>query len=154
MRRRWLVLLVFSAALASACRKRRSAEAEVREAIESAAQGARDRKLKTIAAIVSQEYRDKDGNDRKAILDVVRANILLRPNVFLISHVASVTCTPSATCEAIVVAAMASVPSQSLSDLLRSQADVYRFDLTFAAEDGTWRVRSAAWRPASPQDLL
>lgn len=154
MRRAWLLLLVLSAVLTSACRRHLSAEAQVREAIQSATQGVRDRKLKQIAALVSHEYRDKDGNDRKAVLDVVRANILLRPNVFLISHVASVTCTPSVTCEATVVAAMASVPSQSLSDLLRSQADVYRFDLTFVAEDGTWRVSSAAWRPASPKDLL
>jgi hypothetical protein len=156
MRRRWLVPLVLftaSTALASACRKRLSAEAEVREAIETAAQGVRDRKLKKIAALVSQEYRDRDGNDRKAILDVVRAHILLRPNVFLISHVSSVTCEP-ATCTAAVVAAMASVPSQDLSDLLKSQADVYRFDLTFVGEDGTWRVRSAQWRPAGAQDLL
>lgn len=154
MGRPWLLLLVLSAVLVSACRKHLSAEAQVREAIESATQGVRDRKVKRIAAIVSQDYRDKDGNDRKAILDLVRANILLRPNVFLIPHISSVTCGPSAPCEAAVVAAMASVPSQSLSDLLKSQADVYRFDLTFVPEDGAWRVRSAAWRPASPQDLL
>jgi hypothetical protein len=154
MRRPWLLLLILPAVLSAACRRHLSAEAQVREAIDSATQGVRDRKLKKVAAIVSQDYRDKDGNDRKAILDLVRANILLRPNVFLIPHIASVTCEPSASCEAAVVAAMASVPSQSLSDLLKSQADVYRFDLTFVSEDGAWRVRSAAWRPASAQDLL
>lgn len=152
--RPWLLVFLVAAALCPACHKRVSAETQVREAIESVTQGVRDRKVKKIAAVVSQEYRDKDGNDRKAILDVVRANILLRPNVFLVSHVSSVTCEPSAGCEAAVVAAMASVPSQSLSDLLKSQADVYRFDLTFVDEDGTWRVRAATWRPAGPQDLL
>jgi hypothetical protein len=152
MPRTWVLLLMVVAGLPG-CRKRLSADALVREAIEDAAQGARDRKIKRVAAVVSQEYRDKDGNDRRAILDVLRANILLRPNVFLVTHVSSVTCEPSAACEATIVAAMASVPSQSLSDLLKSQADVYRFDLTFVAEDGAWRVRSAAWRPASAEDV-
>ena len=152
--RTWLLSLLVATALTSGCRKRLSAEAQVREAIETAAQGVRDRKMKQIAAIVSQGYRDKDANDRKAILDVVRANILLRPNVFLVSRVSSVTCEPSAGCEATVVAAMASVPTQSLPDLLKSQADVYRFDLTFIDEDGAWRVRSATWRPAGAQDLF
>lgn len=152
--RTWLHCLLVAAALSPGCNKQRSAEAQVRDAIESAAQGVRDRKIKRIAALVSQAYLDADGNDRKAILDVVRANVLFRPNVFLASHVSSVTCEPSAACQASVIAAMASVPSQTLSDLLRSRADVYRFDLVFVDEDGTWRVRSATWRPAGPQDLL
>ncbi len=72
-------------------------------------------------------------------MDLMRAHILLRPSVFLLTHVSSVSCEPSE-CQAAVVAAMASVPSQSLSDLLKSQADVYRFDLTLVDEDGAWRV--------------
>jgi hypothetical protein len=154
MARTSALLLILVAGLASGCRKRLSAEAQVRAAIEGAAQGVRDRKVKPVAAIVSEQYRDKDGNDRQAILGLLRANILLRPNVFFLDHVSKVACEPSAPCVAVVVAAMASVPSQSLPDLLKSQADVYRFDLTFVMEDKTWRVREASWHPADPQDLL
>jgi hypothetical protein len=49
---------------------------------------------------------------------------------------------------------MASVPMESLPDLAKSQADVYRFDLSFADEDGIWRVRNATWAEASVKDLL
>jgi hypothetical protein len=51
-------------------------------------------------------------------------------------------------------AALASVPGGVLPDLKNLSADVYRFDLTLADEDGTWRVVRAAWSPATVKDLL
>lgn len=141
-------------ALSGGCRRRQPADVQVREAIEDAATGVRERKVKRVAAVVSKAYHDRDGNDRQAVVDLLRANILLRPGLFLVAHVASVVCRGPAECEAGVVAAMARVPSQTLSDLLESQADVYRFDLSFVDEEGAWRVRAATWHPANPRDLL
>ena len=148
------LLLALLLGLAPGCRKRVSAEDQVREAIDSAAQGVRDRKVKKVAAIVSQQYADKEGHDRQAILGVLRAHILLRPNLYLVTRISSVVCEELGQCGVRMLAAMASVPTETLPDLVKLQADVYRFDLTLVDEDGSWRVRSAVWYPASAKDLL
>jgi hypothetical protein len=153
-RRRLLVLVLLGLGAAHACRKRVSAEDQVRQAIASAVEGVRERKVKKLAAIVSSQYSDKEGRDRQAVVDLARAQILFRPNLYLVTRISSVVCLEAVRCEAVVLAAMASVPTQDLSGLASSQADVYRFDLDLADEDGSWRVRSASWAPASVKDLL
>ena len=146
----WLVVL----ATALSCRRHLSPEDQIREAIGNAAEGVRERKVKKVVAIVSAQYADHEGRDRQAIVDLVRAQVLLRPNVYLVTRVSSVDCGDSGQCHAVVLAAMASVPAQSLSDLANSQADVYRFELTMVAEDGAWRICQASWFAASVKDLL
>jgi hypothetical protein len=154
VRIRLLVLLLLGLGAMPACRKRLSAEDQVREAIASAVEGVRERKVKKVAAIVSSQYADQEGRDRQSIVDLARAQILLRPNLFLVTRISSVACPEAGQCDAVVLAAMASVPTQDLSGLASSQADVYRFDLGLVDEDGSWRVRRASWAPASVKDLL
>jgi hypothetical protein len=153
-RTRLVLVLSIGLAAASACRKRLSPEDRVREVIEGAVEGAREHKVKKVVAIMSSRYADKEGRDRQALVDLVRAHILLRPNLYLVAHVSSVACEQPGQCDAQVLAAMASVPTKALSDLPKSQADIYRFDLSLVDEDGTWRVRTANWARASVKDLL
>ena len=147
------ILLVGLVAMPT-CRKRLSVQEQVREVIARAVEGVRERKVKKVVAIVSSQYADKEGRDRQAIADLVRAHILIRPNLYLVTRISSVDCEQPGQCDALVLAAMASVPTETLSDLARSQADLYRFDLSLVDEDGSWRVRSATWAPASVKDLL
>jgi hypothetical protein len=153
-RRRLLVVLLVGLVAVPTCRKRLSAEDQVREVIASAVEGARERKVKKVVAIVSSQYADSEGRDRRAVVDLVRAHVLVRPNLYLVTRISSVACKKPGQCDARVVAAMASVPTETLSDLAKSQADVYRFDLGLVDEDGIWRARSATWAPASVQDLF
>jgi hypothetical protein len=79
---------------------------------------------------------------------------LLHPNLYLIAKIVSVECPEPGQASAVVYSAMASVPAGVLPDLRNLSADVYRFELVLVDEDGTWRVRRAAWAPATVQDLL
>lgn len=151
---RLLVIVLVGLVLVPSCRKRLSAQDQVRDVIADAVLGVRERKVKKVAAIVSSQYRDKEGHDRQAVLDLVRAQVLLRPNIYLFTRVMTVECEQPGSCSAVVIAAMASVPMQSPADLARAQADVYRFDLDFVDEDGDWRVRRAGWAQAGVKDLL
>jgi hypothetical protein len=154
VRIRVYVLVLVGVVAAPACRKRLSAEDQVREAIASAVDGVRERKVKKVAAIVSSQYADQEGRDRQAAVDLARAHILLRPNLYLVTRISSIACPEAGQCDAVVLAAMASVPTETLSGLANSQADAYRFDLRLVDEDGSWRVRRASFAPASVRDLL
>jgi len=49
---------------------------------------------------------------------------------------------------------MAATSGGALPDLRSLSADVYRFDIRMADEDGVWRVVGADWSPATVKDLL
>jgi hypothetical protein len=153
-RTRLLVMALAGCLVTPACRKRLSAQDQVREAVAEAVDGVREHKLKRVAAIVSTQYVDKEGHDRQAVVDIVRAHILLHRNLYIFSRISTIDCNEPGLCNATVLAAMAAVPGASPADLVKAQADVYRFTLRFVDEDGAWRVRNASWSRASVKDLL
>lgn len=155
MRARDSVLVIALAISAFGCRRPRlSPEQQVRKAIDAVVAAVRERDLKPVAAAVSDAYADSEGNDKKQIVSQVRVQFLLHPNLYLLAKTASVECTEPDQASAVVYAAMASVPAGVVPDPRNMSANVYRFELTLADEDGTWRVRRAAWHPATVKDLL
>lgn len=151
-----LIVITLAATLAvTGCRRPRlSPEQQVRKAIDAVVAAVRDRELKSVAASVSEQYADSEGSDKKQLVSQVRVQFLLHPNLYLIAKITSVECPEPGQASVVVYAAMASVPAGVLPDLRNLSADVYRFELTLADEDGTWRVRRAAWNPATVKDLL
>ena len=149
------ILILLVALVAPGChRSRLSPEERVRKAIDVVVKAVRDRDLKPVTASVSAEYADREGNDKKQIVSLVRAQFLLHPNLYVVAKITSVECPEPIQAQVVVYAAMASVPAGSTPDLRDLSADVYRFDLTLIDEDGTWRVRRAEWTPAIAKDLL
>jgi len=150
-----LVLVVAIALAASGCRRsRQSPEEQARMAIDSVVKAVGERDIKPIANAVSEQYMDGEANDKQRIVSLVRVQFVLHPNLYLVAKIFSVECAEPIGARVVLYAAMASVPSGVLPDLRNLSADVYRFDLTLADEDGTWRVRRAAWTPATVKDLL
>ena len=140
---------------APGCRRvRLSPEEQVRKAIDVVVKAVSERDIKPVAAAVSAAYEDREGNDKKQIVSLVRVQFLLHPNLYLVTKVTSVECPEPIQANVVVYAAMASVPAGVLPDLRNLSADVYRFELTLVDEDGTWRVRRAGWAPATVKDLL
>ena len=88
------------------------------------------------------------------IVSLVRVQFLLHQNLYLVAKLSSLECPEPVQARVVMFAALASVPGGILPDLKNLSADVYRFDLTLADEDGTWRVVRAAWSPATARDLL
>jgi len=137
------------------CRRPRlTPEQQVRKAIDAVVAAVRERDLKPVAASVSDQYADSEGNDKKQIVSQLRVQFLVHPNLYLMAKTSSVECPEPGQASAVVYAAMASVPAGVLPDLRNLSADVYRFELALVDEDGTWRVRRAAWHPATVKDLL
>jgi hypothetical protein len=154
-RARLSVLFIVLALAATGCRRSRlSPEEQVRKTLDAVVAAVRERNIKPVAASVSEQYTDSDGNDKKQIVAQVRVQFLLHPNLYLIAKITSVECPEPGRASAVVYAAMASVPAGGLPDLRNFSAEVYRFELTLADDDGTWRVRRAAWNPATVKDLL
>jgi hypothetical protein len=137
------------------CRGRRpSPEEQARKAIDVAVKAVSERDIKPLAALVSDQYSDREGNDKEHVVSLVRVQFVLHPNLYLVAKISSVECPEPIQARMVVFAALASVPGGVLPDLRNLSADVYRFDLTLADEDGTWRVVRAAWAPATVKDLL
>jgi hypothetical protein len=148
-------LLIALVLAAPGCRRARlSPEEQVRKAIDVVVKAVSERDIKPVAAAVSAAYADREGNDKKQIVSLVRVQFLLHPNLYLVTKVTSVECPERIQANVVVYAAMASVPAGVLPDLRNLSADVYRFELTLVDEDGTWRVRRAEWAPATVKDLL
>ena len=53
-----------------------------------------------------------------------------------------------------LLVAVASVPMESLADLRESTADLGRVELTFAEEDGDWKLLGASWSQADLTDFF
>jgi len=141
--------------LSPACRGARlSPEARVRQAIDKAVKAVRERDIKPLADAVSEQYSDRERNDKQQVLSLVRMQFLVHPNLYLVAKTSSIECPEPTQAQVSMFVALASVPPGGVPDLRQLSADVYRFDLTMADEDGTWRVVRATWAPATVKDLL
>jgi hypothetical protein len=147
-------LIAFALASPGCRRPRLSPEEQVRKTIDGVVKAVGERDIKPVAAAVSEQYADREGNDKKQIVSQVRVQFLVHPNLYLVTKVTSVECPEPIQANVVLYAAMASVPVGVLPDLRNLSADVYRFELTLVDEDGTWRVHRAAWAPATVKDLL
>jgi hypothetical protein len=155
MRRALLPLLLVALLVSPACRRKRlSPEDQVRQAIDVAVKAVRERDVKTLNDAVSEQYSDRERNDKQRVIAMVRMQFVVHPNLYLVAKTSSVECPEPTVAQVLMFAALASVPSGVAPDLRQLSADVYRFDLTMADEDGTWRVVRAVWAPASVKDLL
>ena len=151
---RALAVVALLVAVTGCRRSRLSPEDQVRKAIDSVVLAVRERDMSAVVASVSDQYADREGNDKKQLVSLVRVQFLVHPNLYLAARIASVECPERVQAQVVVYAAMVSVPAGVVPDLRQFSADVYRFDLTMVDEDGAWRVVRAAWHPATTQDLL
>lgn len=135
------------------CRGERLApEEQIRARIQQAVVAAEQKDLGTLRAIISNEYRDDQGDDRRAADNLLRLHFLRNESVYLLTRVQSITVINPERAEAIVLVAMAGVPIRSEAELPGVHADLHRFEFLFVREDKTWRVQRAAWRRATLAD--
>jgi len=130
-------------------------EQQVRALLESAEAAAEEKDLPALKKMISDSYRDDLGNDRQAVLAMVRYHFLRNDAVHLLTRTGTVAFPTPSVAHVTVFAAMAGEPIPTSTDLAALRADLYRFDLTFeAGGEASWRLIRAAWRRAGPADLL
>jgi len=139
--------------LALACADRTPPEQRVRAVLAALEEGAQQRDAGAMKEHVSEGYSDAQGNDKRAIAQLVAFHLLRNQSVYLLTRVRSVEIAAPGEARAEVLVAMAGTPIEGPEALLALRADLYRFDLALAEEDDAWRVRSAEWRPAAVDDF-
>lgn len=126
----------------------------VRALVAKAEAAATAKDLAALGDLVSMQYADDDGDDRRSVLRLAGYRLLQHRTIHLVTSVTRVRLDAPGVARAVVFAAMAGAAGASVRDLLLARADVYRFDLQVVREpDGEWRVRQARWRPAEAGDL-
>jgi hypothetical protein len=129
-------------------------EAAVRRtlaAIEAAA-GAKD--AGAMAAHVSADYADPQGNDRDAVRRIAAFHLLRNQSVHTLVRVREVVIAEGGHAEADALVAMAGTAIPDADVLATVRADLYRFTVSLREEEpGVWRVTSATWRPAALDDF-
>lgn len=151
---RLLASVVLLAALLPGCRDD-SPETRIRALLERVEQAAERKELRTLADLVSPDYSDERGQTRADVVELVRFALAGQEAVHLFSLAPRLRLVAHGRAEASVVCALTARPVQSLEELQRMSAEVWRFDLELAEDGrGEWKVVRAAWRPAGVRDLL
>jgi hypothetical protein len=150
------ILAVFAIAAALAgCKDHSTPEEQVRATIARAEQAVEDKDLRSLAALVSDQFADGSEADKTAVLRIVQLQFLRHPSIHLLVRVPAVTFAGPGRAEATALVAMASLPIASPAELSRVSANLYRFDLVFVEEGKRrWRLRSATWAAVRPADFL
>jgi hypothetical protein len=141
-------------ALLGACADRGTPEERVRALVGDAARAASAKDLGGLLALVSPDYADPHGNRRDDVKRILAFHVLRAGSVHAFAAAREVAVDEPTRARAVVLAALARVPIHDLTDLAALDADLFRFDLSLALEDGGWRVTSATWGPASAEDFL
>jgi hypothetical protein len=147
------LLPAFGLLFALSCARETTPEQRVRAVLAALEEGAQQRDAGAIKEHVSESYSDVHGNDKRQVAQLVAFHLLRNQSVYLLTRVRGVEIPAPGQARAEVLVAMAGTPIESPEALLGLRADLYRFDLAFAEEDGDWRVRSAEWRPAAVKDF-
>lgn len=154
--RPYLVLsTLLGLSLLTACQRERPApEAQVRARIQEAVAAAEQKRLGTLRDMISERFRDDQGQDKRAVENLLRLQFLRNESLHLFARIPSVTLAQPDRAQAIVLVAMAGVPIASVQDLATLRADLHRFEIDFALENKQWRVQRAAWRRAEVGEFL
>jgi hypothetical protein len=144
------VALAALAPFAAACRRRRrTPEDRIREAIAALEAAVEEDDLDAVRALVSERYEDAQGNDRAAVLALLRARRLAGRRVHLTVRVAAIEVMAEDRARVEAVVGMASAPGDEAAGGAGLDAGVYRFELALGTDErDAWRIRSATWRPA------
>lgn len=121
-------------------------EAELRELVAAAEAAAEERDGAFFRAALAQGFRDARGNDRDAMLNLVRGYLLAHSNIEIITRVEHVHLANEDAANVVVHAAIVGRRAgQSLLDGIDGQ--MYRIDLELVRA-GDWQVIGARYGPA------
>ncbi len=149
-----LVWAAMALTLLVACsRNADSPEAEIRALVAQAQTAAEARDAPGLRALIADNYADVQGNDRKAMENLIRLHILRNQSIHLFTRIRSIALPQPDHAMVSVAAAMAGRPVANAGELVGLNADLYRFDLELIRRGGEWQVQRAAWEPARLDDF-
>ena len=150
----WLLAVLTLALLLAACsRDAASPEAQIQALVTQAQAAAEARDAPALRALIATDYADAQGNDYKAIENLIRLHLLRNQSIHLFTRTGAIAFPQPDRAMVKVAAAMAGRPVASVGELAGVNADLYRFDLELVQRNGEWQVQRAAWEPARLDDF-
>lgn len=147
--------VVLLAALAGGCSSgREDPETQIRALLQRGEAAAEQKQAAVLRALLSDQYADPQGQDKKAIEAVIRYYFLRHQSIHLFTRIRGISFPQPENARADVLVAMAAQPIAGAGELERLRADLHRFEITFVREQGEWKVRQAEWRRAELGDFF
>ncbi|MHB1142431.1 MAG: hypothetical protein ACYC1T_11850 [Sulfuricaulis sp.] len=154
---RWplLIFLLSVAFFTGACSSERdSPETQVRALLAQGETAAEKKESAVLRQMVSEKYADSQGQDKKAVEAMLRFYFLRNQSIHLFTRIRQISFPQPDLAQADVMVAMAGQPISDAEELERLRADLHRFEITLARENGEWKVTRAEWRRAEFADFL
>ncbi len=152
MRRLALVALMFTFVACSS--EPETPEAQIRAWVARAETAAENKEGGAVDELVSSRYRDERGLDRRGLKAMLVRHFLANRAIHVWTQIQSIELPENDRAEVVVFVGMAGGPMESIKDIAKLKADLYRFDFELAADSpGLWQLTTADWRPAEMEDL-
>jgi hypothetical protein len=131
-----------------------SPETEIRALIARAEKAAEEKSIATLKEMISDNYADQQGQDKRMIIRVVSYHLLRSKSIHLLTQIAKIDLQDAKQADVTIFLAMAGSAIEGFDQLSRLRADLYRIDFSVVAEKPKdWKVTRAEWRPAQMEDL-
>lgn len=119
--------------------------AEIRELLAGAEKAAEQRDAGYFRDLLGESYRDAHGNDREAMLRLIRGYFLTHSHIEVVSRIDAVELEGKDAAHAVLHAGL--LGHRAGESLLGgAEGDLYRVELELVAQGGKWQVIGANWR--------
>lgn len=146
-------VLLLGCILLVGCDRNDTPEGRIRAFVDEVVETAEARKWRSFDNFIAEDYADDQGLDKKAVAAIAARYLIANQSIHILKRVSDIEIEePRA--RATVYAAMAGQPVDGPQDLLRLNADVYRFNIELAPDGDSFLITSAAWEPAYVEDLI
>ncbi len=140
--------------LLSGCSKGPSTEDEVRAVIASVRDAADRGDLEALEAHIADNYRDHQGSGRERVMRMVGNRTRRHRNRYIYVKVRKVEIGDDGKARVVALAGLAGGPVSEDKRPVEVTANLLRFRLVMVRSETTWQVERAAWRRASPLEML
>ena len=140
--------------LLSACSNGGSPEEQVRRYIKAGEEAAEARDVTIIKKLIAEKYSDDHGRTRRDLVAITARYFFTNKNIHIFSRIGELVFPEENRARLQLFVAMTGQNVSDLDALLNMRADLYRFDMDLALEDKEWKLISAEWRQAGPEDFF
>jgi hypothetical protein len=149
-----LALIMAALLLLSSCDRDDSPEEQVRLFVKTGEEAVGNRDIRAVKKLIAKTYRDERDRTRRDIVAITARYFFSSKNIHVFSRIGELTFPEENRARLLLFVAMAGQNISDLDALLNMQADLYRFDLVLALEEDGWKLISAGWRRAGPDDFF
>ncbi len=131
-----------------------SPEDQILAWVDRAVQRAEERDLPAMMDLVSNNYSDDEGRDKKVIRGLLLYYFRSNRSVYVWKKVKSLQVADSETAQLTLAVILAGKPFAEDMNLTKFQADMLRFDFVLEKDGRDWRVIEATWKPVKFTEFL